>query len=264
MDALTGEGRSVAGDPSRQTWSSATYEENVRFVSELGKGVVEWLAPKAGERILDLGCGDGALTVALIAAGAEIVGVDSSDDFVRAARERGIDARLMDGHALTFADEFDAVFSNAALHWMIEPEKVVAGIARALKPGGRFVAEFGGHGNVAAITVAMRAVGAAMGGDVSAAGPWFFPTEAEYAELLEAYGFTVSRITRFARPTPLPTGMKGWLETMRAPFFDQFGDRRNEAMTRVLEALAPSLRDSAGNWTADYMRLRVKAVLPAA
>ncbi len=257
-------GGPVAGDPSRQTWSSATYDENVRFVSELGKGVVDWLAPRAGERILDLGCGDGALTIALRDAGADVVGVDSSDDFVQAARERGLDARLMDAHALTFSREFDAVFSNAALHWMIEPEKVVAGIARALKPGGRFVAEFGGHGNVAAITTAMRAVGAAMGGDVSAAGPWYFPTEAEYSALLGTHGLEVSRITRFPRPTPLPTGMRGWLETMRAPFFDQFGDRRDEAMARVLDALAPSLSDSAGNWTADYMRLRVEAVLAAA
>ena len=251
------------GDPSRQTWSHESYDRNVRFVSELGKGVVAWLAPRRGERILDLGCGDGVLTATLLEAGAEVVGIDASEDFVAAARARGIDARLMDGQALTFAGEFDAVFSNAALHWMTEAEKVLEGVARALKPGGRFVAEFGGHGNVAAISAAMRAVGAAMGGDVAAAGPWFFPTREEYRAMVEESGFTVVRIESFARPTPLPRGMESWLETMRAPFFDQFGGRRKEAMRRVVEALAPSLRDSGGQWIADYVRLRVHAVLAA-
>ena len=169
----------------------------------------------------------------------------------------------MDGHALAFGHEFDAVFSNAALHWMTRPAEVVAGIARALKPGGRFVAEFGGHGNVAAVTTAMRAVGACMEGDVGLAGPWYYPTEAEYSELLEAAGFTVRRVERFARPTPLPTGIEGWLATMRQPFFDQFGARSGEALARVVAALEPSLRDSRGTWTADYVRLRVEAIGPA-
>ncbi|HSG94518.1 MAG TPA: class I SAM-dependent methyltransferase, partial [Afifellaceae bacterium] len=125
-----------------QRWSPDTYDDNVRFVTDLGAGVLEWLDPKPGERILDLGCGDGVLTVKLIESGADVVGADASEDFIQAARERGIDARLIDGHTLTFEKEFDAVFSNAALHWMTQPEKVIAGVARALKPGGRFVAEF--------------------------------------------------------------------------------------------------------------------------
>ncbi|SEQ87286.1 Ubiquinone/menaquinone biosynthesis C-methylase UbiE [Faunimonas pinastri] len=247
---------------SRQTWSADTYERNTRFVSDLGAGVVEWLAPGPGERILDLGCGDGALTVKLVQAGADVVGVDASDNFVEAARKLGLDVRLMDGHALAFEREFDAVFSNAALHWMLRPEAVVSGVARALKPGGRFVAEFGGHMNVAALSTAMRAVGDAMGGDVDIAGPWFYPTEDEYSAMLRAGGFEVEKIARFARPTPLPTGARGWLETMRAPFFDQFGERREEAYDRVLRALKPSLCDRAGNWTADYVRLRFIARLP--
>ncbi|MEZ5841701.1 MAG: methyltransferase domain-containing protein [Hyphomicrobiales bacterium] len=253
----------VDTDPSRQTWTSDSYDRNARFVSDLGAGILGWLAPAAGERILDLGCGDGVLTEKIVASGATVVGVDMSDDFLAAARARGLDARKMDGHALSFDREFDAVFSNAALHWMTEPEKVVAGIARALKPGGRFVAEFGGHGNVAAVTTAMRAVGAAMGGDTAIAGPWFYPTEAEYQAILEPAGFTVLRIERFARPTLLPTGIEGWLRTMRQPFFDQFGDRAGEAMSRVVEALRPSLCDRSGNWTADYVRLRVEARLGA-
>lgn len=244
-----------------QRWSSDTYQDNVRFVSDLGAGVVEWLDPKPGERILDLGCGDGVLTVRLVESGADVVGADASEDFIRAAREKGIDARLADGHALPFAREFDAVFSNAALHWMTQPEAVIAGVARALKPGGRFVAEFGGFGNVAAYCAAIRAVGEAMGSDVSLDEPWFFPTEEQYSGMLEAAGFSVDRIVRFARPTPLPTGARGWLEIMRAPFFDQFGERREEALDKVIGAVEPSLRDDTGQWFADYVRLRFTAKL---
>src|SRR5208337_4503768 len=141
-------------DP-RQSWSAAGYDENARFVSDLGGEILAWLDPKPGERILDLGCGDGALTEKIAAAGSSVTGVDTSPEFLAAARRRGLDAREMDGQALSFASEFDAVFSNAALHWMTAPEAVLAGIARALKLGGRFVAEFGGHGNVAAIVTAM-------------------------------------------------------------------------------------------------------------
>jgi SAM-dependent methyltransferase len=248
------------GAAAAQRWSSDTYEDNVRFVSDLGAGVMEWLDPKPGERILDLGCGDGVLTIKLIESGADVIGADASEDFVQAARERGIDARLIDGHALTFEREFDAVFSNAALHWMTQPQAVIAGVARALKPGGRFVAEFGGFGNVAAFCTAVRAVGEAMGADTIDV-PWFFPTENHYSGMLEAAGFSVERIVRFARPTPLPTGAHGWLEIMLAPFFDQFGERREEALDKVIGAVEPSLRDHTGQWFADYVRLRFAAKL---
>lgn len=245
-----------------QTWSPESYEANARFVSELGAGVLEWLAPRAGERILDIGCGDGVLTVKLIEAGAEVVGVDDSPEMLEAARARGIDARRMDARALTFEKEFDAVFSNAALHWILPPEKVVEGIARVLKPGGRFVAEFGGHGNIAAIATAMRAVGRARGADLNLASPWFFPTAAEYSALLEAAGFTVERTEHFARPTQLPSDMAAWLMVFRRPFFDQFAEpERSAVVDEVVDLLRPSLCDSEGVWTGDYVRLRVEALL---
>lgn len=243
-----------------QTWSAGTYDAHARFVSDLAGGVVDWLNPQAGERILDLGCGDGVLTADLAARGARVVGVDSSADFVQAAQARGLDVRLMDGEHLTFENEFDAVFSNAALHWMTRPSEVIAGISRAMKPGGRFVAEFGGHGNVGAIVTAMRAVGMRRGGDLALAMPWFFPSADVYRDLLEHGGFSVRRIELFPRPVILRTGIAEWLKLFRKPFFDQFENEAENALSEVVELLRPVLCDAAGNWTADYVRLRVEAV----
>ena len=160
-----------------QEWQAERYAQNARFVSDLGTPVVELLAPRPGERVLDLGCGDGALTLQLERRGAVVVGVDASADMIRRAREQGLDAQVVDGAALAFDHEFDAVFSNAALHWMkSDPDAVIQGVARSLRPGGRFVGEMGGHGNVAAITVALTAVLERFGQDGAAANPWYFPT----------------------------------------------------------------------------------------
>lgn len=243
-----------------QKWSAWTYDTHARFVSDLAGEVLAWLDTKAGERILDVGCGDGVLTAELVSRGAHVVGVDTSDDLLRAARERGLDVRRMDGQALQFDMEFDAVFSNAALHWMRDGAAVASGVWRALKPGGRFVAEFGGHGNVAAIVTAIRAVARARGVSGDLAAPWFYPTPAEYRELLERAGFTVRRVGLFPRPTPLNTGMAEWLKLFRKPFFDQFENEAENALGEVVDLLRPSLCDSHGNWTADYVRLRVEAV----
>ena len=244
----------------RQTWSASNYDTHARFVSDLAGGVLDWLAPQAGERILDLGCGDGVLTANLASRGADVVGVDSSPDFISATQAKGLDGRLMDGEHLTFENEFDAVFSNAALHWMTSPEQVIAGVARALKPGGRFVAEFGGHGNVAAIVTAMRAVARRRGGDVALAMPWYFPAPEIYRSMLEAGGFEVRRIGLFPRPVVLKTGMAEWLKLFRKPFFDQYDNEAEKVLEEVVELLRPALCDGAGNWTADYVRLRVEAV----
>lgn len=252
----------AASEPAlRQSWSAKSYEDNVRFVSVYGEGVLGWLAPKSGEKILDLGCGDGALTVSLVKAGAEVVGVDAAPDFVRAAKELGLDARLHDGAALPFHQEFDAVFSNAALHWMTNPEAVVAGAAKALKPGGRFVGEFGGHGNVAAIVTAMVAAARARQADADLAFPWYFPTPDAYRHLLESAGFVVDRMSHFARPTPLPTGIKPWLGVFRQPFFDQFGAAQDDVLDDVVASLQTSLQLPDGSWIADYVRLRFEAHL---
>jgi trans-aconitate methyltransferase len=247
---------------ARQVWNAEDYEKHARFVSDLAGPVLEWLQPQAGERILDLGCGDGVLTEELGRRGVSVLGVDVSESLLAAAAARGVETRPMDGQKLMFDGEFDAVFSNAALHWMSDADAVIDGVFRALRPGGRFVAEFGGHGNVAAVTTAMRATARRRGGDAALAGPWFFPSVAVYREMLEERGFRVVRIGLFPRPTPLATGMIAWLKVFRRPFFAQYGAAEDQVLAEVEELLAPSLRDARGNWTADYVRLRVEAVKP--
>jgi SAM-dependent methyltransferase len=249
----------VQDTTAQQTWSAETYARNARFVSDLGADALAWLDPRPAERILDLGCGDGALTVRIAEAGAHVVGVDASEAFVTAARARGLDVRHGDGEALDFEADFDAVFSNAALHWMRDADAVITGVRRALKPHGRFVGEFGGHGNVAAIVTAMRAVAARHGIDESLVAPWYFPTAAEYTERLEAGGFRVDRTALIPRPTPLPSGLSGWLRTFRVPFFHAAGQEADRIAAEIEALLAPALRDGAGTWTADYVRLRFEA-----
>ncbi len=220
--------------------------------------MLDLLKPQAGERILDLGCGDGVLTEKIAASGASVLGVDASEDMVVAAQKRGLDARVANGARLDFAGEFDAVFSNAALHWMKDdPDAVIAGVARALKPGGRFAGEMGGHGCVAAITVALIAVLERRGVDGKSASPWYFPTVNDYRARLERGGFAVEYIELIPRPTPLPTDMAGWLDTFADLFLRRLpAEARAEARDEAIAMLRPVLCDEAGRWTADYMRLR--------
>jgi len=239
-----------------QTWSPSGYAYHAAFVPALGAGILEKLAPVAGERILDLGCGDGSLTEQLIQRGARVVGVDASPDMVAAARARGIDAQVMDATQLTFEAEFDAVFSNAVLHWIHDQDAVLAGVARALVWGGRFVAEFGGFTNIAAIAVALRAVLGNRG--LSFNRHWYYPTPAAYSALLERHGFAVELATLFPRPTPLPTGMAGWLHTFGKGALGALPEQeRAEVEREIIDLLKPSLCDEQGNWTADYVRLQV-------
>ncbi|MBI3781832.1 MAG: class I SAM-dependent methyltransferase [Deltaproteobacteria bacterium] len=245
---------------SPQSWDPERYARNARFVSDLGMPVVELLAPQPGERVLDLGCGDGVLTEKLAALGCDVVGIDGSAAQIEAVRARGIDARVMDGQELTFGPEFDAVFSNAAMHWMRRGEAVVRGVHNALKPGGRFVAEFGGAGCVEVIRSTLIAALDRRGVDGKAADPWYFPTDQEYRQLLEANGFDVSYIALIPRPTPLPGDVGGWLETFAESFISKLPrEDRPVFVDEVRETLRPKLCNAAGQWTADYVRLRFNA-----
>jgi trans-aconitate methyltransferase len=246
--------------PVAQSWDPERYAKNAAFVADLGAPVVDLLAPRPGERILDLGCGDGALTEKLVALGCVVVGVDASASQIEAARRRGLTAHVTDGEALRYEGEFDAVFSNAALHWMKRADHVIAGVRSALRPGGRFVAELGGHGCVAQIRGALvRALGR-RGIDGESRVPWYFPTPGDYATRLERGGFRVDSIALFPRPTPLPGDVTGWLETFGEAFTGALPrDQREAYLAEVRDELQPRLADAAGRWVADYVRLRFLA-----
>jgi trans-aconitate methyltransferase len=243
-----------------QHWDPARYQRNAGFVAALGAPLLELLAPRAGERILDLGCGAGALTE-LIAARAGVTGVDASPEQVAAARARGLDAAVVDGTRLAFAASFDAVFSNAALHWMRDPEAVIAGVWRALRPGGRFVAEMGGYGCVETIKLALIEALDRRGIDGRVADPWYFPTVEDYSARLKNRGFTINYIALIPRPTPLPGEVTAWLETFAQNFTAALAPGERPAyLAEVQQALRPKLCDAAGKWTADYVRLRFATV----
>lgn len=246
-------------------WSARDYAENAGFVPALGAAVVDLLAPQPGERILDLGCGDGTLTAALVAAGADVVGLDPDPSMRAAAAARGLAVIAGDGQRLDFDGVFDAVFSNAALHWMPDQDAVAAGVFRALKPGGRYVGECGAFMNIAAIRAATRAVLLAHGHDADALGAQVYQSAQAFTARHAAAGFTAIETDSFARPTRLPGGIRQWLTTFRAGFLAAAGVApadEEKVMAAVETALAPVLRDESGAWIADYVRLRWRAVKP--
>lgn len=247
-------------------WDPALYAANAGFVPALGGAVLDLLAPRAGERVLDIGCGDGVLTRKLVDAGCTVVGIDADAAMVAAAQAKGIDARPGDARALDFQGEFDAVFTNACLHWVGQPEVVTAGVRRALKPGGRYVGEFGGHANIAAIRTALIAVLAAHGFPAAGAETSYYPTAPAFRAVLEAGGFVVETCQIIPRPTPLPaSGMAGWLDTFRGGFIDAAGvpaSLHDQIIAETCQLLAPALRAADGQWTADYVRIRFSAHLP--
>lgn len=255
----------ISSTAAAQTWDPSQYSAHGRFVTDLGANILQWLDPKPGEEILDLGCGDGVLTQQIAQRGANVFGVDASTGMVEAARKRGVPAEVMDATQMRFQRRFDAVFSNAALHWIHDQASLLRGVARALKPGGRFVAEMGGHGNIAAIRVALHAALAHHGLSAWMAGDNYFPTAAEYRRLIETHGFTVEAMELVPRPTPLSDGMRAWLTVFRRGVFDALPeDLRETILQETLDHLEPVLRDRDGHWMADYVRLRFRAHIGSA
>lgn len=250
--------------PVPQHWDPERYARNARFVAQLGQPVVELLDPVAGERILDLGCGDGALTLALAERGVTVVGIDSSAEQIEAAVDSGLDAHVIDATDMPYQEEFDAVFSNAALHWIKNADAVIAGMWRALKPGGRVAAEMGGSGNVKQIREAILEALRRRDIDGSRLDPWYFPTPDAYKARLENAGFIVTDIELIERPTPLPNELQNWLDTFAEPFLSVVPEAERPAFKdEVAETLAPDLLQDDGTWVADYVRLRFRAEKPA-
>jgi trans-aconitate methyltransferase len=256
--------RGLHGDPAE--WNANLYDAKHGFVWKYGSDVVSLLAPKAGECILDLGCGTGHLTAQIAESGARVVGVDQSGEMIEAARKAypKLKFEVADARELKFDEEFDAVFSNAVLHWIHEPVRVIEGVRRALRPGGRFVAEFGGKGNIEKMKRAFDDVRAHVKG--STAGEinlWYYPSVSEYATLLEGNGFEVRFITLFDRPTGLAdgdAGLRNWIAMFGSAYLDGLDAKKREIFLRKVEDhLRPELfRD--GQWWADYRRLRLVAV----
>lgn len=246
-------------------WNAAQYERDTGFVTTLGAGIIDWLGPQPGERILDLGAGDGALTLKIADAGADVIAADASASMVSRARERGLTAHQVNGEQLQgFAAEyspFDAVFSNAALHWMQDAAAVCTGVSACLKPGGRFVAEMGGQYNVARIGTALCDELTARGYDPAPLWPWYFPSVAQQAAVLETAGFRNTQMQHFERRTPLPDDIIRWLDVFAVRFMSVLpAAERSGFLTAVRERLKPQLNDADNGWWADYWRLRFIAI----
>lgn len=251
---------------TQQQWNPDLYQSSHSWAWEYGRDLLQFLAPKASERVLDVGCGTGQLTAEIATSGAQVVGIDASEEMVSAARKNFPELRfeVCDAAAMHFDGEFEAVFSNAALHWVTDQKGAIASIAKSLKPGGRFVFEMGGYGNVKVVldacSLALRELGIE---DPDKLSPWTFPKIGDYAHLLEENGLRVDFAVLFDRPTPLEWGVRGlanWLQ-----MFGRFAleplthEQRLEVIHRVEELARPKLFHD-GRWVVDYKRLRMLSV----
>lgn len=243
-------------------WNVKLYDNQHFFVSQYGTELIDLLAPQNGERILDLGCGTGDLANQLYMLGVDVIGIDSSGNMIEQARKKYPHLEFQQANALDlpFEDEFDAVFSNAVLHWIKPPEQALEGICKALKKGGRFVAEFGGKGNVQMIVNAAIEIFRKVGiKNPDARIPWYYPSIGEYTFLMEQYGFRVSAAFHFDRPTPLlgKEGLRNWLKMFGNPIFQDLDDETKEEIILDIEALLKEKMFKNGQWMADYKRIRV-------
>ena len=252
-------------------WSAADYAQNAGFVPALGAAALALLDPKPGEFVIDIGCGDGVLTEQIVRAGAKVIGLDASVEMVEAARARGIDAFVADCQTLDLDrqverfGQFDAAFSNAALHWMLDPAAVARGVFKLLRSGGRFVGEMGGEGNLAILRRGLRDELTERGYSLPADDPQWYAGQADFEAVYGGAGFTGIETQLVARPTPLPAGISGWIKTFRSGLLDIAGvpeDEREEIAVAAERRLAPELQKEDGTFFADYVRLRFRMHKP--
>lgn len=250
----------------KTSWDASLYQDKHAFVWQYGEDLLQWLNPKSGELILDLGCGTGQLTAKIAESGAEVIGIDSAATMIEKARQNYPHLRFEVGDARNFQLDkpFDAVFSNATLHWVKQADAAIASIYEALKPGGRFVAEFGGKGNIQAIVQALyQAFEKISLSNPQALNPWYFPSISEYTNLLEKQGFEVTHAILFARPTPLAdgtAGMKNWVQMFGDAFLAKLSaEEQVQVLCTVEDYLKPTFYKD-GFWIADYRRIRISAI----
>ncbi|MUT66636.1 class I SAM-dependent methyltransferase [Paenibacillus sp. NEAU-GSW1] len=252
-----------------QVWNAELYDNKLGFVSDYGKGVVELLNAQPGEHILDVGCGTGELTNEIAKSGAIVSGMDMSEEMIEKARAKYANIQFQTGDAEQFTTNtaYDAIFSNAALHWIKKPEKAIACMWNALKPGGRLVVEFGGHRNVGTVVSALyRHLVNDYGVDAEARNPWYFPSIASYTSLLENQGFDVLHAALFERPTKMEDGEKGlahWLNGFANTFVADFSAEQKEELFDKVAGSARGQLFRDGAWYVDYKRLRVIASKPS-
>ena len=248
---------------NQTNWNADLYSEKHAFVFELGTGVLELLAPRAGQRVLDLGCGTGELTAQIAASGAQVIGFDASPSMLERARAGfpDLDFRLGRAEKFDFGRDFDAVFSNATLHWVPDHFAVARNVRRALKAGGRFVGEFGGQGNVAQLEAALTRAAHQLGLPPFVS-PNFFPGLYEFAESLEAGGLQPVLLQLFKRPTLLQgeDGARNWYRQFRAAYLDSLAPDEKTAVIKRAERLAKKHLKTNEGWFADYVRLRFVAL----
>lgn len=255
----------MSKETSINTWDSSLYDQKISFVSKLGKGVIELLNPQQGERILDLGCGTGDLTNEIAQSGAIPLGIDLAPSMIESARKKYPHLHFDVQDAIRFKTQqpFDAVFSNAALHWIKQAPQVIETVWSSLRKGGRFVAEFGGKGNIELILKGISTVLAEKEICADERNPWYFPSIGEYCTLLENQGFRVTQAFHFDRPTPLPDGYRGlnhWLHMFSDDFFPEFSmAEKEELFEKIAQVLEQDLFVE-GTWYVDYKRLRIVAV----
>jgi SAM-dependent methyltransferase len=245
-------------------WDAGLYDEKHSFVYKMAEGLLELLAPQQGEQILDIGCGTGHLTAKIAASGAKVTGIDRSPEMIRQAREAypALRFEVADAMKIPLEESFDAVFSNATLHWIKEPERVIAEISRLLRPGGRFVAEFGGHGNVAQLMAAVERGWNKLRLPQPMPNPWYYPSLGEYAGLLEKHGLEATYGLLFDRPTPLEegeSGLQNWLNMFGGAVFKRLSASQREDLIAEIACEARPVLFHEGQWVLDYRRLRLVA-----